>query len=322
MRLRAGAALLAVAAAGGVFSVGLLYAAGATAAKRAPPPTTTTTTSEPLQRAPPPTTTAGKPDLLLVRAETRPEAELSADLRWAWRRTAQWAAARGLGVVNYVDHDVPPYWAKVKALRAHLDDAHAVLFLDTDAVPAALGCGVRDVTGLLLGGAELVSAPDPNMWSGRFNAGVLLLRSTPRMRQLLDYWLSLYQPQHWTRKAGQGGGPPTWSTWGSWAGPFYEQGSFSRHVLGDPRFAGVHRRVSWEAFNQYDHHARTNTTLFYHFPDVLKSSRLPHVRAALSGGGYDEACAFDARRAVSKSAWDAALPRRREAHRRRVVAAV
>lgn len=243
-----------------------------------------------------------RPPLLLLRAETRERADLGI-LKWPWDRSSQWARLHGVPTVNYINTELPPWWAKVAALQRHLEDAEIVLFLDTDAVLASLGCGVVEVQALLEGGVELITAPDPDIWSGAsgFNAGIIIIKSSPLMRQMVDFWMSLYNRTTWTRTAPHAVDhcPDEWSTTTRWAGPDFEQGSFVRSILHNTTYAGVHRRLSWEVLQQYSSSIRSNVTFTYHLASFLKTRTMHLLKRSVEDGTYNETCEFDVARALS-----------------------
>jgi hypothetical protein len=177
-----------------------------------------------------------------------------------------------------------------------------VLFLDTDAVPASLGCGVAEVQALLEGGVELITGPDADVWIGAsgFNAGVIAIKSSPQMRQMVDFWMSLYNRASWTRTVHTVDRcPDEWSTTTRWAGPDFEQGTFVNSILHNATFAGVHRRLSWEVLQQYSPSSRSNITLTYHFASFLKTRSMHILRRSVEDGTYNETCIFDVARALS-----------------------
>jgi len=198
--------------------------------------------------------------------------------------------------INYINIELPPYWAKVAALKQHLEDAELVFFVDTDAVLASLMCGVAEVQALLHGGVELVTATDAIMWPARFNAGVFVIKSSPLMRQMIDFWMSLYDRTRWTRFVRNG--VYEWSTTGLWGGSDYEQGSFIRSILDNATFSGVHRRLSWEVLQQFTPSSRSNITFTYHFAGIFKTSTMQIFRQSVENGTYDETCNFDVARAL------------------------
>lgn len=158
------------------------------------------------------------------------------------RYNEQYAARHGY---DYLLHDgrfpegqqkkkqkpVCPFWGKVLALKERLPHYSAVLFLDTDAVVHDMA---RPLPALFPPGKEFVFSGDIQglykRYTSPFCAGVLAVRSTPRMQELLDRWLLRYRPEKcYVTEQGQ------WVCEGDWAGRYYEQGKgCGRHTPPKP----------------------------------------------------------------------------------------
>lgn len=148
--------------------------------------------------------------------------------------------------------DHPPYWRKVFAMRDRLrtahDDLDAILWLDSDAF-----LGPRDPRTLL------AQDPQHSMWisvdnfpyTASFCAGAFLVRNDAEGRRLLEAWCGLYRPEQWTKRADGRWQCSAFMVCMAFAGPAYEQGSFTDHLLHDPRVrrlpAHVLNAVRWSS---------------------------------------------------------------------------
>ena len=123
--------------------------------------------------------------------------------------------------------DLPPYWAKVRMLQEVFDNNNydAVLMLDSDACIHDHDTKVEDILNKYPNKSFLYS-PDCPVWDGVFNAGVVLV-SNPHGPQIIQDWMSLYNPERWTLDDSKA----TWTCQGNWAGIDYEQGAFAHHMI-------------------------------------------------------------------------------------------
>ena len=144
--------------------------------------------------------------LLLVQFDDRPEDELDTRLQSLLARNRRWCEARPRCVYSLWQKQLglPPYWAKLEAVRRSLKGAapeDTLLWLDTDAAIE------QDPRALLLQREPPVSlliTRDMEPWQEQpFNAGVFLLRADDDGRRLLRDWLSVCPRKRWRRDAAQ-----------------------------------------------------------------------------------------------------------------------
>jgi hypothetical protein len=158
----------------------------------------------------------------------------------------------------------PPYWAKVEKVLQSLDrpECDASLFLDADAVYRSHLAPSRWAAAIA---GDVAVAKD---CAFAFNAGVFLIRRTPKGRAIASEWLALFERSRrkWLCSGGQGSGvweptlrrlggarrqradgahklcvSGTWQCYGDckWAGADYEQGAFAEIILPKHR-ADIH----------------------------------------------------------------------------------
>jgi hypothetical protein len=93
---------------------------------------------------------------------------------------------------------------------------------------------------------------------------VLMIRNTPTMRQMFDYWISLYPEASWKKASGPFG---VWrcDSDASWGDENYEQGAFISKILSNRSFRHLFQRVSYEKFQvRAGVHGRVMDTLRKH----------------------------------------------------------
>lgn len=158
--------------------------------------------------------------LLLVQFDDRPEDELDSRLQSLLARNRRWCEARPRCVYSFWSKrlGLPPYWAKLEAVKRSLKSAAAedtVLWLDTDAAIE------QDPRSLLLRREPPVSlmiTRDMEPWQEQpFNAGVFLLRADDDGRRLLRDWLSVCPRKRWRHDAAQRTGRTADGGW-EWKG--------------------------------------------------------------------------------------------------------
>jgi hypothetical protein len=133
-------------------------------------------------------------------------------------------------------HNMPPYWIKVWLAAKLLKGYAGVLWLDSDACVYDASITLES---LLAPKKSFYMAPDNAIWKGPFNAGVWLVLNTPTGRRIMREWIAMYDPTIWQRKPSG-----KWITSGRWAGPAYEQGSFTEVLL--PKYADAIRVFDWK----------------------------------------------------------------------------
>ncbi len=121
---------------------------------------------------------------------------------------------------------LPPYWAKVRLIQeVFRSDYDVVFMLDSDACIHDQTMKIEDVLKMFPGKCFLYS-PDCPLMQAIFNAGVVLV-CRPHGPQIVDDWMSLYNPSRWSFDEER----DSWKCEGDWAGPDYEQGSFEHNMI-------------------------------------------------------------------------------------------
>jgi hypothetical protein len=128
---------------------------------------------------------------------------------------------------------IPNYWVKPWAvLDAFSRGFDIVMWIDSDAVIHDFN---RPIESLFKGDELFVYAPDCPEWSGKFNAGVFVVKREGR--HIVEDWVNLYDSTKWFQSDGH------WHCRGEWAGPDYEQGAFTKHLV--PRYESSLGKVDW-----------------------------------------------------------------------------
>lgn len=118
--------------------------------------------------------------------------------------------------------DLPVYWRKVKIVQDMLEKPYkGVMWLDTDAVVHDMN---RTIDSYYKSERGFIKAID-RYGNHIFNAGVWIVKNTPKMKELMENWMNLYKKEDWKNE-----GDGKWSTNKAWAGNSYEQGSFASSI--------------------------------------------------------------------------------------------
>ena len=163
--------------------------------------------------------------------------------------------------------DLPPYWAKVQAVREVMDDqpdCATIMWLDSDAVVSRVDAAVSVVPP----GKSMVISGDIPPWEGEedFNAGVWVAKNTAQGRALMDRWMAHYPADKWKKSDDD----HSWTCSGAWAGVDYEQGSFRAHLMTDEQ---VHK-LDWRELQSPYPEEHPNSIAF-HFAAHHKEQALP-----------------------------------------------
>jgi hypothetical protein len=179
-------------------------------------------------------------------------------------------------------YHMPPYWIKVKLtndlLKKTLPNGHlkykGVMFIDTDAVIVKPDQTLDEITSK---SKDFMAASDinydlfPNAQSP-FNAGVFIVKNTPKAQAIFEDWLTVYEAvkKFWVFNGN------TWHTNGNWAGAYYEQGSFVDQIL--PKHRAIIDLVDKQILQaQYipQIEAIRPETFVIHFSHTRKNLQLP-----------------------------------------------
>ncbi len=165
----------------------------------------------------------------------------------------KYAAAHNYDYIFLKDgyNHLPPYWAKVAAVRDVMKQGKhkGVCWIDTDAVfvnhsksieEFCNNEGVRE--------AAFVMAKDPPQWNMDFNAGVWFVRNNSHGNAVMDHWMKCWDAvmNDWTKEGTK------WKCSGVWAGPSYEQGAFIENVMKNDDLRGHIAQLSYDFLQTID----------------------------------------------------------------------
>ena len=173
----------------------------------------------------------------LVQFDNRPRDQLG-PYSFLMRRNADYAARHGYDYhfFDQAQFDLPVYWQKPILCRRVLQAGYdLVLWLDTDAVVHDLN---RRAETLFEGGEVMVGATDNPLWGQPFNAGVWAARGEAG-GDILRRWADLFPNTRWRRT------DKAWICEEEWAGPDFEQGAFTAHLLAELQTSGALRLLDW-----------------------------------------------------------------------------
>jgi hypothetical protein len=189
---------------------------------------------------------------IIIQYDNRPLSETDKKLI---ERNRQYAEKHGYEhkFISEGYDDLPEYWRKVKMAIDILQNYKGVMWLDTDAVVHDMN---RTIDSYYKSEKGFIKAIDI-FGNQIFNSGVWIVKNTPKMKQLMEDWMNLYDHEKW--KKGANG---KWHTDTPWAGEFYEQGSFAKHM-------NSKYKENINTVNQSDFHASMNNVKGGKNPFVL-----------------------------------------------------
>lgn len=162
---------------------------------------------------------------------------------------------------------LPPWWWKVFGLRKLMDEhpeADLVMWVDSDAYlsPNAL----QNIRKMAREKENVMwLSPDAPAWDSAFCAGAFVVRNDARGRSLMDRWVGLFDRARWTRDEATG----KWEAKGAWAGPDYEQGSFTQHLMPDASSLGIAQQ-DWRTFSEVNCEAPDERCVAVHLAGPYK----------------------------------------------------
>jgi hypothetical protein len=175
--------------------------------------------------------------IAIVQFDNRPVQALGA-MPALIQRNSAYAARHGYEYhfINQVHYDLPVYWQKPLLIRRALEAGYdLVAWLDTDAVVHDLDRRIED---LFAGPEIMVAAGDNPFWDSPFNAGVFFVKAAGGAA-LMDRWSALFAGTGWSRTE------TAWVCMEDWAGPSFEQGAFTLHLLDGLIGSGELRLADW-----------------------------------------------------------------------------
>jgi hypothetical protein len=157
--------------------------------------------------------------------------------------------------------DLPIYWRKVKVVQELLtsNKYKGVMWLDTDATVFNMKISLDSVEDITKHFYKAINIAGNQI----FNAGVWIVRATQKGKDIMNAWMSLYNPKDW-KASGK-----NWSTNAPWAGDAYEQGSFAYKIV--PKYEKNIKTVD-EPYFQGTNSSR-NDIFVLHFYNYHKDKR-------------------------------------------------
>lgn len=138
-------------------------------------------------------------------------------------------------ILDTKKYNLPPYWIKVMLVDKLLktNKYKGILWLDTDAVINDFSISLDSIccpNKSIYYAYEFFERHDPikKDFTGlyRFNAGVWFVLNNKMGKEIMNAWLSLYDPQKWSFINKK------WECIDcKWAGLEYEQGSFEKYII-------------------------------------------------------------------------------------------
>jgi hypothetical protein len=138
--------------------------------------------------------------------------------------------------------DLPPWWAKVSAVRDAMRDESCeyVMWLDTDAT-TEWKWSHAEIAKAVVKEKTIGIARDPKAFGEDINAGVFVVRNNDSGQQFMDKWRQQFQSECWEKTpARDGNGTSPWNVNSkntncdtSWAGRSYEQGTLNSMYQSD-----------------------------------------------------------------------------------------
>lgn len=162
--------------------------------------------------------------------------------------------------------EMPEYWIKVllvkEAMQMKCEELY-VAWMDSDASFARLETRIETI--VEQSGKDFVTSIDPGHdKQGHMNAGVFFIKRTRQTIQLVNEWLTCYDPMRW-RKLVTG----RWKTPGPWAGPDYEQGAFNQAIL--PKYRSIVSLQPSAVFASWDVEHGSDTLVCHFMANTKKN---------------------------------------------------
>jgi hypothetical protein len=183
---------------------------------------------------------------------------------------------------------VNPYWSKVFLIRDLIEAGYkAVFWLDSDAAVDKQTLSVAEFirkqkkkskkpNGFVFMGHDL---PE---YSSFFNAGAILVLSTPRTLPFLNAWIGKFHPEKWSKDEKKG----KWECYNGkkkchFAGIEYEQGAFEQLA---PSYEDSIIHVPWYVFTNFDYKsAKGKRNFVMHFPGEYRNRMYSYLDFVLNG---------------------------------------
>ena len=198
---------------------------------------------------------------ILLQYDSRPLSDMDQE---GCRRNKSYCEKHGYiyRLIQTEDHDLPPYWNKVKLVNDIIEheECKGVMWMDTDAVIINHDMTIEE---LMPSDKHMTFAADSPVWALRspFNAGVWMVRNSKEGKYIMTQWMNRYDPSSWTKHG------TSWTSLGIWAGNTYEQGSFSELL---PSIRTLVHEVDWKVLQDVQ---VTTDTFTLHFSNNQKPLR-------------------------------------------------
>lgn len=162
--------------------------------------------------------------------------------------------------------DVPPYWAKVFEIAILLQkrkDIDYIIWLDSDAMlvnPSTL-------QNLLLENPNVsfFGSPDQPDWTSPFNAGVFVVKNNEHGKNIMEEWCKGFYQSNWKKEFN------TWFCPCLWAGSDYEQGSFVKYIMTNPKLEPHISIQNFKVFQETNCNSISPETISVHLAGNLKN---------------------------------------------------
>ncbi len=155
--------------------------------------------------------------------------------------------------------EISPYWEKVRMINEMLPHSRAVMWVDADAAPWDATFDIDDLLAQYPD-KSMICAPDPPQWDKPFMAAVFVVRNDEVGREMMRYWMSLYDEDKWVRNM-----DGKWTCQGEWAGPDYEQGSFTDNILYSDKYKNRIQIIPFDVLHPANLKQITKNSKFIHF---------------------------------------------------------
>lgn len=214
-------------------------------------------------------------DLCIVQHDDRSEEERDAEISALLHRNRRLCEQSSACHYFLSDSgDMPPWWAKVRAVRDAMRDRPSCQFfywIDSDATIRAKSLG--DLAELFEDEKSIVISGDMPPWTSPFCAGVWGIRNDADAKEMINDWLGLFPDTAWHKDEHNHWQCRVNGLKCVWAGEQYEQGSFITHL--EPKYASRIQHVSFSVLNNPDCH-------------VDDGALVSHFAGASQGGAQHE----------------------------------
>ena len=169
--------------------------------------------------------------------------------------------------INNGYNHLPPYWAKVAAVRDIMKQGKhkGVCWIDTDAVFINHSKSIDDFCNIDPNKSFYMAKDPPIFNNNDFNAGVWFVRNDSNGNAIIDYWMKCWDSvsKDWTKNEAK------WHCSGGWAGPSYEQGSFIDNIYKNETFSKFIKQFTYDFLQSIDPEQPNAFTI--HFAGHYKS---------------------------------------------------